>query len=229
MAAKKNPGGVLLDPLLTRPEKVALVALGSSCMMFVQEMISGGTKESPPFDEVWTVNRGVQGFKHDKLFCMDDFRWIEKKKDGYAEFLKKHDEPIITSTVYPEYPSAVPYPLNEVLETCGDDVFAANTVSYAVAYAVHIRVKTLYVYGADFFYPGGRDQTEKGGQAVAYMLGMARHFGMHYVLPQQTTLLYANTVKPDEGGIPHRPYYGYHRIQQMKEEAKKEKERKDGA
>lgn len=209
--------GLNVLPLLTRPAKVAIVALGPSSMAFVREMMSTQNMKSP-FDEVWAINRGFRGFPHDKLFLMDDLRWLEKKDNAYAEALKSHDKPIFTSKAYSDYPQAVEYPFEPIKELLGDDIFASNTVSYAVAYAIYIKVKTVYLYGADFVYPNGAT-TESGGMSVAFLLGMMRAFEMQFVLPGETTMLYANTVK-QRGELIRRPYYGYHRQDEMKKEEK---------
>ena len=211
--------GRLLDPLFTRPNKVAIVALGASCKSFIHENMSNRGMGGH-FDEVWTLNRGFRAFMHDKLFVMDDLRWIEQHNKDYAKFLKKHDKPIITSTAYADYPMAVEYPFMDVMDTIQDDVFAVNTVSYMVAYAVHIRVKEVYIYGADFVYPNG-DTSELGGQAVAYLCGMMRQFDMIHIIPGDSTLLYANKVKMRPDGRQSRDLYGYHRIEAMKEVAEK--------
>ena len=222
---KVNMEGLFVDPLLSRPSRVALVALGPSCRTFVRESLSNPTMDDP-FDQVWTLNRGIRGFQHDLLFCMDDLKWLERKNKGYTDYLKNHDKPIITSTVYPDYPMSVAYPLQEVLETITDDVFTVNTVAYMLAYAIHIRVKETTVYGADFVYPNG-NTAEFGGQAVAYLMGMMRHFDLIHRIPGDSTMLYANKVKPGPNNVIGRiPYYGYHRLEQMAEEEEKENARK---
>jgi hypothetical protein len=156
---------------------------------------------------------------------MDDLKWLEKRNKSYANFLKNHDRPIITSTPYPDYPMSIPYPLHEVMETIEDDIFTQNTIAYMVAYAIHTGVKELTVYGGDFVYPNG-NFSEKGGQAVAYLLGMFKSLGMCHRLPGDTTLLYANTVKPQPDGTIRRTLYGYHRKEEVAEDVEKEKQRK---
>lgn len=216
-----NPGGALIEPLLTRPEKVAIVCLGRSNADFVQELIQNSAQKKAIFDEVWTVNRGLRAIAHDKVFCMDDLMWIKERDRNYYDWLKAHDKPVITSTPYPEVPNSVAYPLQDVSEYIKDDIFTVNTVAYMVAYAMTIGVETLSIYGADFFYPDG-NKAEEGGQAVAYLLGMAAGMGMvyeehkmpfistHHRVPQSSTLLYAYKVQATPAG-PRRPPYGYHR------------------
>lgn len=225
-----NKEGLLVEPLLTRPERVALVALGRSCHDFTQEMIGQETRrdtKNPMFDEVWTLNRGLRGFAHDKLFVMDDLHWIEEHKDKkYAQWLKEHDKPIITSTVYDDYPSSVAYPLQEICDFLEDDIFTINTVSYMVAYAMFTGVKHLSIYGADFFYPGGQT-AEEGGQAVAYLLGVCA--GKDLLIPHipaSSSLLYACKAQMMNGRL-RRPPYGYHRLEEMQKAKDIEEERKN--
>lgn len=209
LALTDNQEGALLETMLSRPEKVAIVALGGSSATFFHEMIQSTRKEKW-VDEVWSLNRGLRGVQHDKLFCMDDLKWLEEKDPNYAAYLKKHNVPIITSTAYSDYPMAVEYPIHEVLQHVKTDVFAVNTVSYMLAYALYIGVKEVWVYGADFIYPNG-NQAEKGGQAVAFLLGLFHAAGLEYHVPATSTLLYANEIKPRPGGMPQRVFYGYHR------------------
>jgi hypothetical protein len=223
MNKEVNPDGYDMSSLLSQPKSVAIVALGPSAKSFTREMMGNGYMNNP-FDEIWTLNRGLKAFPHDKLFVMDDLKWLEKKQPAYAAFLKKHDKPIITSTAYIDYPMSVEYPFQEVLETIQDDVFAVNTVSYMLAYAIHLRVKEISIYGADFIYPNG-NTAEKGGQAVAYLCGMMRSFELTHRIPGDSTLLYANTVKHDPQGNLIREPYGYHRKREMEDDDKREANR----
>ena len=195
--------------LETRPKHVALVALGPSYYDFIREAV-GRKDHTIPFDEIWTVNRGFQAVRHDKVFVMDDLRWLEQRDYGYAEALKKHDKPLITCFAYDDYPMSVAYPIDMIIRRLEDDLLN-NTVAYAIAYAMMTNVECLSIYGADFYYPDVQ-MREEGSQACAFLLGVARSFGMKFRLPQSTTLLGANTVKIDpNSGKACRPLYGYHR------------------
>ena len=99
----------------------------------------------------------------------------------------------------------------------GDDVFNQNTVAYMVAFAMLIEVKEVSIFGADFVYPNG-NFAEAGGQAVAFLLGLAKFFGMQFKIPQSSTLLYCHNVKNMGNGVIGRPPYGYHRRDQLTEE-----------
>lgn len=214
-----TPGGIDLAPHCTDPKTVAIVGLSFSAEIYIRESMSSARLKSP-YDEVWTLNRGIKAFPHDKLFCMDDLRYLAHKDPAYGEVLKAWPSPIITSTPYPEFPASTPYPYNEVVQTIQDDVFNVNTVSYMVAYAIHIGVRHLYLYGCDFVHPNG-NHAEHGGQAVTYLLGLGKaKFGLEYYIPGNSTLLYANRVKQVRPGVQARDPYGYHRRDQLPEELK---------
>ena len=192
------------EALTTRPKRVALIGLGMSAGEYVTAVTASACGET--FDEVWTVNAGLAIFRHDKAFVMDDLRVQAKAMPPYGYALATHDRPIITSQPYPEFPMSVRYPIEPVIEKIGDDFFA-NTVAYAMAYGILIGVKQLSLYGCDFWYPQ-QEAREEGGQNAAYLLGMARHFGMSFRLPQSTTLLSAHGAKL-VNGRPTRTLYGY--------------------
>jgi hypothetical protein len=221
-----NPQGVDLSALMTRPEKIAIVALGPSAQSFVRRQMSDVGVNSD-YDEVWTLNRGIKGFHHDKLFVMDDLKWIENHRNkNYADFLKNHDKPIITSTPYFDYPTSIPFPLKECIDFHDDDIFAVNTVSYMVAYALYIGVKDMHIFGADFVYKNGT-VVEEGAMAVSYMLGRCKMHDCIHTLTNDTTLIYANKVQQfADGGVGREPY-GYHRVREMNEMAARDKVRKE--
>ena len=193
------------DCLKTRPKTVALLGLGVSRSAF-EDHVCCGPNGPEDFDEIWTVNYGHWIWRHDKAWVMDDLRGQAQRLPHYGRSLARHDVPIITSTVYPEFPMSVACPTKDIIEHLGDD-WLNSTVAYALGYAMMTGVKDLYLYGCDFHYPN-QTRAEEGGQNAAYLLGMARHFGMSYHLPPETTLLGAYHAKP-VGEKMCRPLYGY--------------------
>ena len=103
-----------------------------------------------------------------------------------------------TAPLYDRYPGLVSYPLKEVLESTGAP-YLNNTVAMAIAYALHIGVKTLSLFGVDFTYPDAHI-SEKGRACCEFLLGLAAARGMEVRVPETTTLLDANM--PDK-------FYGY--------------------
>jgi len=192
---------------MTSPKKVALIGLGTSRLTYGNHtMKQAYQNHDPRWDEVWTMNAAFPVYHHDRLFMMDDLRVQAARYPKVAEQLKRHDKSIITTIAYPEFPTAVRYPIEDVVKATHTDFFT-NTASYAIAYALATGVKDLFLYGCDFAYPDAFTK-EMGGQSAAFLLGMARSFGMRYYLPDTTTLLGASSIKAIEGHS-YRPLYGY--------------------
>lgn len=185
----------------TRPEGVAIVACGASREDFAVKLFE--SHGAPPWQEVWACNHAAFVFRHDLVLAMDDLRRMARTWPAYGAALRRHDRPILTSRAYSEFPTSFAYPIREVLACIKDDTLN-TTVAYAIALACARGVKRLWLYGCDFHYP---EQTarEEGGQAAAYLLGIARgRFGVTVLIPASSTLLNAHQLA--EGG---RPLYGY--------------------
>jgi hypothetical protein len=192
------------DWLTTRPQKVAFLGLGVSRMAYGEQLCATSMEER--FDQVWVCNFGLGIYRHDAVWLMDDMRTQARTMPAYGYAMATHDKPIVTSTVYPEFPMAVRCPVEAIIAKIGDD-FLNSTVAYAIAYAMTVGVKELSLYGCDFHYPS-QERREEGGQCAAYLLGLARHFGMTFKLPQQTTLLSAYQAQMIDGQL-RRPLYGF--------------------
>lgn len=194
------------DPLATRPQSVAIVALGPSSKDFIT---ARAHKNSALLvDEVWAVNSGAEVFACDKVWLMDDLRKMQQRYPGWAQRLRSLDKPIVTCRHYDEWPTSVEYPLNDVLHCIRDDYFT-NTVAYAIAYAILTRVEDLYLFGCDFMYPGSKI-VEPGAECCAYMLAIAKERGVHWRIPSNSTLLDSNLVRMDGATQQaRRPLYGY--------------------
>jgi len=200
------------------PEVVSLVALGHSKIDFLTEAMSTGNKRGVA-DEVWVINKMGVIVDHDLLFRMDDLRvkydCNDKRysggkfgKDGgptihesYDDFLRNHNKPIITSTKYPEYPSSVAYPLEAVINTIGYSYFR-TTPAYAAAFAIHIGVKQLRIYGCDYVYPTDRYRAEAGRANLEFILGIGMTMGMEVYVSPKSTLLDSNVSAAEK-------MYGY--------------------
>lgn len=197
-----------MTPLETRPRTVAIVALGPSKHDYLNSI---GTKKAPltRFDEVWTINSLAGHIKAHKCFVMDNLEDIQSRYPEWGYYLRSLTEPIITCHAKPEWPTSVDYPLEEVMKAFHEDWFS-NSVAYAIAYAMLIQVTDLYIFGADFFYPGSQ-AIEPGADCCTYWLGRARERGVRYRIPQSSTLMDSHTTKVDEDAkILRRPLYGYH-------------------
>ena len=189
------------------PERVALVALGPSSLGYMLMAEQLGDKRRL-YDQVWVVNSYASVLKADLIFHMDDMRIqeIRAKADpdgkvaGMLKSFKTLDTPIMTSRYYPDYPSLVEYPLEDVLNSVPYGYFT-TTPPYALAYAMHIGVKELSLFGMDYDWPGAKP-VEAGKACFEFWMGILLASGMHVQMAQGTTILGAQMPSKDR-------YYGY--------------------
>ena len=190
------------------PKHVALVGNGPSRQDFISDV--NGNKGDVPWDAVWVLNAGGIVFRHDLAFCLDDLRYLEKKTPHLAAFMQHTSVPFITSTAYPEYSAALAYPYDEILDLITVPNIFCNSGPMALAYGFWLGVKKFSLFGFDYYYPR-MDCSEFGGQAMAFLVGMAGRFGASVELTPHTTLLgnhhmkWRNTKNGLEGNW---PYYG---------------------
>ena len=190
------------------PEVVSLVALGVSKTAFFNECMTTGSTRGLA-DEVWVVNKMGVIVKHDMLWRMDDLTGIYECNnkaytggnvsepqiihDTYTDFLRNHDKPIVTSKAYPElFPNSVEYPLEDVINTIGYSYFR-TTPAYAAAFAIHIGVKRLRIFGCDYVYPTNQYKAESGRANLEFILGIGMTMGMEVWVPPTSTLLDSNS------------------------------------
>lgn len=167
---------------------VSIVAQGGSFASYIQDRADkGGSKIT---DEIWVVNTLGNIIDHDLLFHMDDCRLQAKRPNGNIQkmlaWLRDHPK-FMTSTVYPEYPGAIEYPLEDVARCIGVPYFN-GTVAYALAYAIYREFDGIRLYGADFTYSHVH-KAERGRACVEFLLGIAMSRGIALHLPKYTTLM----------------------------------------
>lgn len=204
MAAAGKVGATVLA---AAPAHVVILGLGPSLESYVDIAKRYGSRRAFA-DEVWGINAVGDVIQCDRLFHMDDVRVQELRAAespasniaNMLTWLRTHPAPIYTSRVHPDYPGLVAYPLQDVLNSCGMAYFN-STAAYAVAYAVHIGVKKISLFGFDFTYKDSH-KAEKGRACVEFHLGIAKARGIEIGFPSSTSLMDANA--PDEERI-----YGY--------------------
>lgn len=190
------------------PRSVAIIGLGPSRQDFISEIATG--KGDVPWDEVWVMNTGIITFNYDLGFVIDDLKLVEERLPRLAAAVKQSKKPIITATAYDDFPTAQPYPYDEILQMVGIPNVFANSGPMALAYAYWKRVKKIFLYGFDYTYPK-LELSEFGGQALAFLLGMAGRFGASVEISPGTSLLgncYAKFRQTDKGVEMDWPYYG---------------------
>ena len=189
------------------PESVAIVAMGMSKNTFISAAAFKGGSHAL-YDEVWAVNCMAGVVIHDRVFHMDDLMVQESRAlagneviKNMLKVLRSHPGPIYTSKAYHDkYPGSVAFPIEDVVRQFAHPYFN-NTVPYAVAYAAHIGVKRLGLYGIDYSYSGHHSR-EKGRGCVEFWLGLASARGMVIQVAENSTLLDADVPEDQR-------FYGY--------------------
>lgn len=209
-AVRSEPPAALHAPpaALHTPESVAILGLGPSLEAYADITKRQGARRAM-FDEVWGINAAIDVFNCDRGLHMDDVRVQEiraaaRPKSNIAAmlpWLKKHPGPIYTSVPHPDYPGLVPYPLEAVLNSCGRTAYFNSTGAYAVALAVHMGVKKIYLFGIDYSFQGSHE-AEKGRACVEFYLGIHKARGGIIGLPAGTTLMDGIATKQER-------LYGY--------------------
>lgn len=187
------------------PESVALVGLGPSAVDFQTAHIAHDFR--PPWEEVWTINAGLRFVPHDVAFVMDDLQkeLTRYQSDAYPDSLRGHGRPIISSAAHPEVPASFTYPLREVAEWWGRwPSMPRSSVPAILAYAGFIGVRSLYLFGIDYFGDGGR--REEGGMWCAFWLGRLLERGCAVNITQSSKLLDTAARMSDPDYV---SFYGY--------------------
>lgn len=189
------------------PRNVAIVGLGPSLDQYLEITKRAGGRHQL-FDETWAINALGDVLACDLVFHMDDVRIQEiraaaKPESNIAamvQWLKTSPIPVVTSRGHEDYPALVEFPLEDVLNHLGHDYFN-STAAYAIAFAIHIGVESISLFGMDFTYPNVHD-AEKGRACVEFWLGQAHARGIKINLPATTTLM--DSCYPKESRL-----YGY--------------------
>jgi hypothetical protein len=202
-----NAPGAEREPAPTPPASVAIVAMGSSARQYILLCNQLGDRRRVAA-ETWAINSMGGAIQHDLLFHMDDCRVQEARATrdptgniaGMLGWLRTHPR-FITSKAYPEdYPGAVEFPLQDVIRGTGNAYFN-NTVAYAVAYAIHVGVKRIVLYGCDFSYPS-LHKAESGRACVEFWMATAAARGIAIEVAAESTLFDANVPEDQR-------FYGY--------------------
>lgn len=180
---------------------IAIVAMGRSAAGYmILAAHHGGRKRVA--DYVIAINAMGGVIYHDLLIAMDDLRIQEARIEAMAEgriaenpplvgtmaWLKEYDRPWLTSRAWEQYPHAQEMPIEDVINDLGTAYFN-NTVSWAVAWALHHKPGTLKLFGCDFSYGDSAHKAESGRGSVEYLLGIAHARGVKVEVPVETTLL----------------------------------------
>jgi len=161
---------------------------------------SESTRSDAPFDdpsyEFWGMNNL---WKHvdapwSRWFEMHTPEFIERHRERwpeYPEWLSNAQIPVYMLRSYPQYPSSVRYPIENVQrflagKNSPEDKYFSSTVSYAIALAMSEMPEEIAIYGVDMV-----KDTEWGHQRpnCEYLIGLARGSGINVPIPPRSALL----------------------------------------
>lgn len=207
VTGRRKPKSVPFTAAPPKLRRVTILGLGPSLEMYVDHVKRLGGRKAFS-DEVWGINALGDVIQCDRVFHMDDVRVQEKRAAAspnsniaaMVKWLKTHPGPIYTSQKVDGYPGLVEFPLEDVINSTGHAYFN-STAAYAVAYAVHLGVEEINIFGADFTYANAH-HAERGRACVEFWLGMAAARGIRIGMPENTSLM--DTM---EGHDAH--FYGY--------------------
>lgn len=198
-------------PAAVAPRHVVILGLGPSVHSYTNHVMRLGGRHYFA-DEVWAINALGDVLACDRVFHMDqveiqEMRAAEKPQSNIAvmiEWLKKHPGPIYTSIKKDGYPGLVELPIEAMINNLGYAYFN-GTAAYAVAYAIHIGVKKISLFGIDFTLPNAH-HAEQGRGCVEFWLGVASERGIELGLAEQTSLMDSIHDPKDENEL---RLYGY--------------------
>ena len=194
----------------TYPKRVAIVAMGRTAGSIIPALQSTRYFETFP-NEIWGINQTQTWCKLDRLFVMDSAAEYytnmgskdnPEEKERYEGLMKwrqslhSYDRPIFTSVNDSEWPTAVEFPLQKVVDSIGSPIASTyfhNTVMYAIAYAIYIGVERLDLFGMDFDYYNEEHDTivtlEYARSGVEFWTGIAVGRGIEVKTPPNSGLL----------------------------------------
>jgi len=206
------------------PEHVVILGLGPSLEAYVDLVKRLGSRRSFA-DEVWGINAVGDVVQCDRIFHMDDVlvqeaRAAARPRSNIANmlaWLREHPGPIYTSIASADgrdrtaYPGLIEFPLADVINSGGYAYFN-STAAYAVAFAVHLGVKKISLFGCDFTYAKSHD-AEKGRGCMEFWLGIAAERGIDLGIAERSSLM--DMCEPEDLRI-----YGYDAVKvQITEQA----------
>jgi SAM-dependent methyltransferase len=180
---------------VAKPETVAILGLGPSLESYVDIVKRLGAR-SKLCDQTWGINAVGDVIRCDLLFHMDDARVQESRAAAAPEsniaamigWMRDYKGRVLTSVPHKDYPCMEPFPLQDVIRSCDGFAYFNSTAAYAVAYAIHIGVKKIMLFGCDFTYANSH-HAEKGRACMEFWLGFAAARGIKIAAAKSSSLL----------------------------------------
>ena len=179
-----------------RRTKVAIIGFATS------------SRDLAPFDdesyEIWTLNQLYRhvprSTRHFDIHC----NWEEDNVEGtdHAGWIRDAPIPTYMMDAHSEFPNAVRYPIERVIEDAGIDYFT-STVAFEVALAMAEGFKEIALFGIDLIV-GTEYSVQKAN--LEFWLGMAHARDINVRIPTASALLkqayrYGYEREPDWGPL----------------------------
>ena len=177
-----------------------------------------GWEGAPEDKETWAIAKAVckKEYKKrsDMLFCMDyvdEMTSFEKGGEYWAGYTKEHfiekvnetGAPFVTSRKYPLIPQSIEFPLKEISEKFGI-MYYTNTICYMIAYAMHLGVDAIDLWGVN---QQGQMEYIMERKGVEFWLGLAAGTGVRVEVCGPSPLLHSDRL-----------VYGYKKTEQELEQ-----------
>ena len=194
---RSDPGNGYVAPVRRlythpkQPECVVLLCMGPSITDYLTACL---TQEFDPsvIDEVWSINMSANAFRSDLVIWMDDLQQQRNFRPKLMDALKRWNAPVLTSKAHLDIvPNSYDYPIEEIaargISVLGKP-YLNNGVAMAIAYGLHIGVKKMTIFGADFTYVD-RNIAEMGRACTEVWIMIAHIGGMDVALSPGTSLM----------------------------------------
>ncbi len=183
---------------------VALVGFASATLGFAHDSQA---------DEFWSVNNAIDYNipRIDRLFEIHPLEYLELKSKGenngqnkhWDWLLKEHPFPIYMQEVFPQFPSSVQYPFEDVYALMGGikrgerkepKPYLTSSIGYMLPMAILEGFERIEIYGVEM-----ASGTEYGYQKAntEFWIGMAAGQGIEIYIPEISALLNAKLYHVD--------------------------------
>lgn len=148
--------------------------------------------------QTWGLNNHIMSRPFDLLFEPHDLEWylehceekswFHKCPNRYKQHIEKVNElgvPYLTQKKYDFLPTSQPYPVEEICEEFGIDLFGGG-IDYMVAYAIYKKAEAIDIYGV---HTEGDTEWEYQKPSLQFWVGVAVGRGIPIVIHGSPTLL----------------------------------------
>lgn len=196
-------------PTGNTPKTVVILGTGPTRQDYLN-ILASDFPDGLNADEVWGINNTTNFARVDVSFIMDDYAITVGHHKTLQDVYERGDHPIITSAPRKECPTAVAYPLGEVLGMDGQRAFLNHTAAYMIAYAAWLGVEEIVLFGVDYIsaeksYVASNklaDLPPRYLGCASYWLGFCAARGINVIVTPNSPLL-------DSDYLEQQQLYGY--------------------